>query len=367
MRILFVNTHYFLPQSVGGMAITLHQLAKGLQGRGHEVAVLAGFRRGGLFGLLGQVRMRLAALRGGAKLSRDTGNGYPVWRSWNSAGAVADVAASERPDVIVIMGGQVVPAALDARNTGLPVVVQVHDVELHWHGGNYMQIADLPCIANSQFTAAQYRSLFGVEPRVVYPFIDPSRYRTPTTREFVTFVNPYLRKGALVAYRTALACPEIPFRFIGRAHEQGEDGTDLAAAIAALPNVQVEPPQSDMREVYRRTKILFAPSQWEEAYGRVATEAHLSGIPVLGSDRGGLPEAIGPGGVVLAHDAPIAEWTAALRGMWSDPALYDELSAAALAWSAREELDSAAQLALHEQAINEAISAQPALRNSTSA
>src|SRR3546814_9881685 len=47
------------------------------------------------------------------------------------------------------------------------------------------------------------------------------------------------------------------------------------------------PISHDMREVYRRTHTLLVPSQWEEAWGRVATEAQFSGIPVLASDRGG--------------------------------------------------------------------------------
>ena len=54
----------------------------------------------------------------------------------------------------------------------------------------------------------------------------------------------------------------------------------------------------DMRSVYRDTKVLLVPSQWLETWGRVATEAQFSGIPVLASRSGALPEAVGPGGIL---------------------------------------------------------------------
>ena len=109
-----------------------------------------------------------------------------------------------------------------------------------------------------------------------------------------------------------------------------------------------------MKTVYGRTKILLAPSKWEEAWGRVASEAHCSGIPVLGSRRGGLPEAIGEGGVVLDYDAPLDDWVAALERLWSDAAHYAELSAAALAYSGRPQLDPQHQFATFLDVLNRA-------------
>jgi len=100
-----------------------------------------------------------------------------------------------------------------------------------------------------------------------------------------------------------------------------------------------------MRQVYRTTHTLLVPSQWEEAWGRVVTEAQYSGIPVLASNRGGLPEAVGPGGQVLPHDAPAAVWAAALREYWNDPDVYEQAAAAALAHARRPDIDPARQVA----------------------
>ena len=38
--------------------------------------------------------------------------------------------------------------------------------------------------------------------------------------------------------------------------------------------------------------LVIVPSQWKEAYGRVANEAFELGIPTLVSNTGGLPEAV---------------------------------------------------------------------------
>jgi hypothetical protein len=47
---------------------------------------------------------------------------------------------------------------------------------------------------------------------------------------------------------------------------------------------------------------------------------------------------------VLDYDAPLADWASAVKRLWNDRQDYERLSAAALAFSKRPELDPARQL-----------------------
>jgi glycosyltransferase involved in cell wall biosynthesis len=67
-----------------------------------------------------------------------------------------------------------------------------------------------------------------------------------------------------------------------------------------------------MRAFYGSLQLLVVPSLWFEAWGRVVTEAQLNGIPVLGTDRGGLPEVL--------SEPPIAVRQWALEP-WKDPVI----------------------------------------------
>jgi glycosyltransferase involved in cell wall biosynthesis len=46
------------------------------------------------------------------------------------------------------------------------------------------------------------------------------------------------------------------------------------------------------------------PSGWAEAFGNVAVEGMVSGLPVIGTDCGGLPGTIGDGGILVPQDDP---------------------------------------------------------------
>jgi glycosyltransferase involved in cell wall biosynthesis len=45
-----------------------------------------------------------------------------------------------------------------------------------------------------------------------------------------------------------------------------------------------------MRNVYEQSALLFMPSQWQEAFGRVAVAAGVNSIPAVASRVGGFPK-----------------------------------------------------------------------------
>jgi glycosyltransferase involved in cell wall biosynthesis len=99
-----------------------------------------------------------------------------------------------------------------------------------------------------------------------------------------------------------------------------------------------------MRKIYSKARVILVPSRWNEGWGRVASEAHVNGIPVVAARRAGLPEAVGPGGILIEPDAPVEEWSNAINRLWTDECCYASLSAAALEYSRRPALNADAQI-----------------------
>lgn len=345
-----------MPQSYGGMANTLHQLCLGLRSLNHDVSVLSGFRKATDFLSL-RCRLDMATRKrlSGVNASRDTHLSYPVWRSWKPADTLEAVVGLEKPDIIVVMGGAVVPVVRSARRLELPIIIQVHDIEEEWHKGDFREVIDLPLVANSRFTAKTYQERYGANAQVIYPYMTLGQYKVNSSRRRVVFINPIFRKGLRTGHEVARMCPHIPFTFVGDLPRFDEDGTPVDPSIFALPNVSYRPFCSDMRDIYKDCRILFVPSQWDEAYGRVVNEAQVSGIPVLASTRGGIPEAVGGGGILLDANAKPEMWAAALDRIHGDEAVYCELSKAALASVSRPELDPDRQVKAHENTMIHAI------------
>ena len=199
-------------------------------------------------------------------------------------------------------------------------------------------------IANSNYTAARFTAKFGIEPEVIPPIFQAELYRTPGEGRYVTFINPVSVKGVDLALAIARICPEIPFLFVRGWPLTAALETRLQQQIGILPNVQLVARSDDMARIYAQTRVLLVPSQWDETWGRVATEAQFSGIPVLSSDFGGLPEAVGHGGILLRRDDPPEVWADSLRSLWGDTTAYREKREAAFAHAARPELDIGRQM-----------------------
>lgn len=340
MRILIGSAHPYLPQLMGGAQSSTHELALMLRQRGHEVGVVSGLTGEGWFGLRRRVELKLRR-RGWVQ---DNKLGYPVFRAWFASQVVARIAREFQADVAMFQSGFPVTMAKAMSKTGIPTVIYLHNVETDDLGGRLSDLSGASFIANSRFTANRFHCTDGVNAKVIYPMIDPERYRTVTSQSNVTFINPHPYKGVDIALKVAEACPDIPFVFVKAWSLSPEDEDSLNQHADRLNNLTLRAPTSDMKSVYSEARILLAPSRWEEAFGRVAAEAHLSGIPVVGSDRGGLPEAIGPGGHIIPVDAPLEDWVSAIRRLWSDPAHYSEISASALRYSMREDMNPAKQV-----------------------
>ena len=198
----------------------------------------------------------------------------------------------------------------------------------------------------SRYMRDYLREHGGIDAAVVYfpsygepPFPHLARFGEGA----VVMTNPSTIKGFPIYLELARRFPEIPFAAI----TTWGTGADERRALEELPNVELWRPFDDLDELFAKVRVLVAPSLWGEAFGQIAVDAMLRGVPVLAADHGGLREAtLGVGTVVPVRPItgygkqrndkglPIAEvpdqdidpWAAALAHLLTDRAAYEEIS-----------------------------------------
>jgi glycosyltransferase involved in cell wall biosynthesis len=332
MRLLFVTTNKHLPELFGGMEVNTHDLCLALIARGTSVGVLCGLAGVGLTGLRARLRRKL--LRDPCPMDR--GLGYPTWRSYDSISHVGCIAAAFEPDALIVQGAHdFVPLVTTCLGLQLPVLCYLHTQDRLLLPTEILEHLNLSFIANSGFTRLMHpeKTFLGVVP----PLVPSPNYVTTGSRSLAVFVNPGPHKGLDIVLRLAQARPDVKFLFVVNRKGFGRSGPQRPP-WHSLRNVKIVGPVGDMRKVYRRAKLVIAPSQWIETWGRIATEAHFSGIPVLASDSGGLPEAVGPGGICVPRKAGFPVWLDAFSAIWDDATRYQQLSEAAVRYSRRREI-----------------------------
>ncbi len=129
---------------------------------------------------------------------------------------------------------------------------------------------------------------------VLPPPVDIDYYKGPVG-DCYTLINLCENKGPKTFYAIAEMMPHK--RFIGV--KGGYFGQD----VRELPNVEILENTADIRKVYSRTRILLMPSKYE-SWGRTATEAMASGIPVIAHPNFGLQENCGETGIYVDRNNP---------------------------------------------------------------
>jgi glycosyltransferase involved in cell wall biosynthesis len=344
MRILFGSGEPYLTPSRGGAECSIDELVRALVAEGHACEVVVGIgggaprRRHRLWRLL-SARRRIAR--------RDLRGGYPTHRAAprRVVDALRERLAVFRPDLVVAWNRASEELARAAAAAGVPSLVWVHDATLAWSQGRLPPEPTTRLAAVSEFLAHRVGERLGRRVAVLRPFIRLEDYRCEAWRpEFVTLVGPRESKGVKTALGVAERLPHRRFLFVGSQGLPDRERTALAARVARLRNVRVERCASDMRTVYARTALLLVPSICEDAAPRVVLEAHLNGIPVVGSRIGGIPEVSGGAAVLLPASAPPDLWVAEVERLLDDAVSFDEVAGRSRANAARPELQSAAIL-----------------------
>ncbi len=336
MRVLFATKHVHFPQGGGGLERNTHELCLRLKRRGITPAVMCSLLPNS--SLMAYRNRLIRKLVPHHRFPSDKGLEYAVYRGWESEDGAREVAARFRPDVIVVQSGEAIPILRSFAKLGLPCLLYFHEPARIGDAREAAQMGGVGLLVNSVFMAKRVEEETGQRPAIVRPLVDPSFYAGPVDPKFVLFVNAVPRKGLEIAFRLAEARSDIPFAFVTSWILRPDERRRLEQRAQKAGNIALHPPTNDMRSHYRSARLILMPSQCEEAWGRVVTEAHINGIPVVASAQGGLLEAVGPGGILLAHDAPIADWIEALSKLWDDGPSHARYAEAARDYSRRAEI-----------------------------
>ncbi|MDA0130013.1 glycosyltransferase family 4 protein, partial [Vibrio sp. MarTm2] len=138
-------------------------------------------------------------------------------------------------------------------------------------------------VVNSAYIKREIKNICSNTTTTIYPFTEvKNKYSTKNNAgKYITMVGSGEVKGISIFLDIARKMPNVQFRVVGRNFNKKQ-----------VENVLYHPFFDDIEELYTTTKILLVPSIWQEAFGKVSVEAASFGVPVIVSNRGGLPETV---------------------------------------------------------------------------
>lgn len=339
MKVLFLSSRY-APHGRGGAERVARTLAAGVRDLGHEVVVLT--TAGGHEArerMVDGIRVRAIPLRNVYDLSNPAPSPAlkPLWHFADSynlpmQAAVATVFREERPDVVHshLITGFSASAWAAARAVGAPVVHTLHD---HYVlcARSTMALGGVPC------TSRHLDCVILTQPRIVASrsvdwVVGVSRYVLSRHEEYGAFAgsrssvipNPCHLVGSGM---TRADAPSLRLGYMARLeHSKGIEtllmaatslggdwrlrvaGTGEPAYVAGLRSRfrddRIEFLGTvDPAEFLSSIDVMVVPSLVPETFGLSAAEALATGIPVIASSRGALPELVEHGRNGFVYDA----------------------------------------------------------------
>lgn len=207
----------------------------------------------------------------------------------------------------------------------IPALLFIHDV----HPDSLIRIREVNKYDNSsvvfvsEFTQKYFEKYLKRPCFVSYPPLKIKDYLVKkNSRQFITMINPIKSKGGKTFEKIVKNLTWCSFLAVRHWRDPLEDGINLKP----YSNVKIMDRQDDMKKVYSQTNILLLPSTCQEGCPRVVIEAELNGIPVIASDRGGVREAVGKGGILIKEFGNIKKWVKAIEKLMREKDYYQKLS-----------------------------------------
>lgn len=331
MRILYASERPPYPFFLGGAARASHMLLARMSGIPGATFVALGSRDYAVSTWRYPDASEFATLgvRAADEAHATLDCGYPIQLLPDFYRAIEEEIERFQPELVWSQLEGALPVLQTAHRLGVTGLCYVHDAE--FDPKEMREIASLDChlVASSHFLAEKVQDATGRHAEVVYP---PAELYFDTSGDphgVVTMINPHAVKGLDTFLEIAHRLPNLRF-LMQESWKLGDEAlSNLQQRLTEMPNVRFAHRISDMRSVYRQTRLLIVPSRWEEGFGMVALEAQSCGIPVIASRRGGLPEAVGDGGLLINDFKNVDAWVHAIEHALGDPERYAALVARA--------------------------------------
>jgi len=172
-------------------------------------------------------------------------------------------------------------------------------------------------VYNSEWIAEQLA--YNHPSMVFHPFVDMNYINVnekPEENEYITLINLNENKGGGILYEIAERLPNKKFLAVRGSYDE--------QIIRNMPNVTHVPNTKDIREYYKRTRLLIMPSRYE-SWGLTASEAMCNGIPVISTCTPGLMENLGSAGCYVCDRDDIGKWVEWINRL-DNPEFYGEVS-----------------------------------------
>jgi glycosyltransferase involved in cell wall biosynthesis len=345
MKIALVNTLY-APYQVGGAERAVQILAEGLSQRGHSVCVIT----------LGEADLDCCSVINGVTVYRlplenwywpysgSPGNAAEraAWhmRDFHNAAMSARVGSvldQERPDILHTnsLAGFSVGIWSQATQRRVPIVHTLHDYYLmcppsamYRNAANCERICPrcLPFAAYRRRASRAVQAVVGVSRYILDRHIHGGFFKDSRTAKVIFNSIPFAqgkapksRKGLLAFGFIGRICVEKGVRWLLEVFTENAHpgGTLVVAGKGERGFVESLKAKFSSRSVtwighvdpavfYAQVDVVVIPSLWNEPFGRTAIESLAHGIPVIASNRGGLPEIIEDGvtGMIIDPHEP---------------------------------------------------------------
>ncbi|SAK97947.1 glycosyl transferase, group 1 [Caballeronia temeraria] len=372
MKVLIANTLYF-PDEVGGAEVATRLLADGLIKAGIEVCVVcatgSGHDRSEEVNGAKVYRLRSTNLYWPHAPGEHSRVAKLIWhaidvRNTSMTRKLADIIEREKPDIVhtANLSCLSVDAWRVANNAGVPIVHTIHDYYLLCPTSSMLS-AGKPCASQcgvcslyakpKQIASAQVNVAVGVSDFVLQKHVESGFFsRAAKTTVIHNCYQPledakagqHSRPAGHSPLRLGMLGRVLPEKGVELLLEQllADQTLDWTLAIGgsgdqdfveSLKTKYADPRVSflgrvEPAEFLSGIDILVVPSVWNEPFGLVVLEAYSQGVPVVGSNMGGIPEIIEPRSNLLfdvARPDTLIDKIHEARDLLDDPSTHDRL------------------------------------------